>query len=106
MAMPISTQCMMMKELQYQFVSASISKMGLTKCQTLCEVLNKLFTLKQLKIIVMGTPGYGCQFPKEENRETEVSGFRFFSSGWCFCEKIIGETFGFLDYFLISGGQY
>jgi len=34
----------------------------------------------------MGTPGYGCQFPKDENRETEVSGFRFFSSGWCFCE--------------------
>ena len=22
-----------------------------------------------------------------------ISGFRFFSSGWCFCEKIIGETF-------------
>ena len=43
-------------------------------------------------------------FPEDENRETEVSGFRFFSSGWCFCEKIIGETFGFLDYFLISGG--
>ena len=25
-----------------------------------------------------GAPGYGCQFPKDENRETEVSGFRFF----------------------------
>ena len=40
-------------------------------------------------------------FPKDENRETEVSrGFRFFVSGRCFCEKIIGETFGFLDIFL------
>ena len=27
-------------------------------------------------------PGYGCQFPKDENKETEVSvGFRFFVSG-------------------------
>ena len=48
---------------------------------------------EQENAVVMGTPGYGCQFPKDENRETEVSGFRFFSSGWCFCEKIIGETF-------------
>ena len=40
-------------------------------------------------------------FPQNENRETEVHrGFRFFVSGRCFCEKIIGETFGFLDYFL------
>lgn len=30
--------------------------------------------------IVMEAPGYGCQFPKDENRETEVSGFRFFVS--------------------------
>ena len=27
----------------------------------------------------METPGYGCLFPKDENKETEVSqGFRFF----------------------------
>ena len=27
-------------------------------------------------------PRYGCQFPKDENKETEVSvGFRFFVSG-------------------------
>ena len=30
--------------------------------------------------IVMEAPGYGCQLPKDENRETEVSGFRFFVS--------------------------
>ena len=38
----------------------------------------------------MGTeaPGYGCQFPKDENRETEVSGFRFFVSGWGEMKKI------------------
>ena len=40
---------------------------------------------------------YGCQFPKDENRETEAADFRFFSSGWCFCEKIIGETFAILN---------
>ena len=40
-------------------------------------------------------------FPKDENRETEVSrGFRFFVSGGRFCEKIFGEMLGFLDYFL------
>ena len=48
----------------------------------------------------MGAPGYGCQFPKDENRETEAADFRFFVSGRCFYEKIIGETFGFLDIFL------
>jgi hypothetical protein len=39
-------------------------------------------------------------FPKAKNRETEVSrGFRFFVSGRRFCEEIIGEMLGFLDYF-------
>jgi len=30
------------------------------------------------ELVIEGAPGYGCQFPKDENRETEVSGFRFF----------------------------
>ena len=62
----------------------------------------------------MGTPGQSerghapegeirshCSVPpKAKNRETEVSrGFRFFVSGRRFCEEIIGEMLGFLDYF-------
>jgi len=44
--------------------------------------------------------GFFDLFPKDKNRETEVSrGFRFFVSGRRFCEEIIGEMLGFLDYF-------
>ena len=40
--------------------------------------------LSRFEVNIEGTDsGYGCLFPKDKNRETEVSrGFRFFVSGW------------------------
>ena len=43
----------------------------------------------------------GASSPKDENRETEVIAASVSSfMGGAFCEKIIGEMLGFLDYFL------
>ena len=57
--------------------------------------------VNQFEVFITEGRFFCYMFPEDENRETEVSAASVsLFWGGRFCEKIIGEMLGFLDYFL------